>query len=74
MGITLDLIYSEFLAEEIVRTLVGSLGLIAAISISTFIATAFIVYQDRLGEWCAFLESEAGDSGREHRHVPQFII
>ena len=66
MGITLDLIYSEFLAEEIARTLIGSLGLIAAVSISTFIATAFIVYQDRLGEWYAFLGSEARDSGYAH--------
>ena len=32
-------INSEFLAEEIVRTLVGSLGLIAAVPISTLIAT-----------------------------------
>ncbi len=32
-------INSEFLAEEIVRTLVGSLGLIAAVPISTVLAT-----------------------------------
>jgi len=60
-------INSEFLAEEIVRTLVGSLGLIAAVPISTFIATILIVYQDRLGEWRALLGPETSDEmGRAH--------
>jgi len=63
------LINSEFLAEEIVRTLVGSLGLIAAVPISTFIATVLIVNQDRLGVWGAFLGSEAGDGESEHGHA-----
>lgn len=52
---------SEFLAEEIVRTLVGSLGLIAAVPISTLVATVLIVYQDRLGEWRALLGPQTGD-------------
>jgi uncharacterized membrane protein len=55
------LINSEFLAEEIVRTLVGSLGLIAAVPISTLIATVLIVYQDRLGKWRALLGPETSD-------------
>ncbi len=63
------LINSEFLAEEIVRTLVGSLGLIAAVPISTFIATVLIVNQDRLGKWQVFLGSEAGDGESEHGHT-----
>ena len=54
-------INSEFLAEEIVRTLVGSLELVAAIPISTFIATFLIVYQERLGEWRTLLGPETGD-------------
>jgi uncharacterized membrane protein len=54
-------INSEFLAEEIVRTLVGSLGLIAAVPISTLIATALIVNQERLGEWRPLLGPETGD-------------
>ncbi len=61
-------INSEFLAEEIVRTLVGSLGLIAAVPISTLIATVLIVYQDRLGQWRPFLGPETGDSESEHSH------
>ena len=55
------LINSEFLAEEIVRTLVGSLGLIAAVPISTLIATVLIVFQDRLGEWRSLLGPETSD-------------
>jgi len=53
---------SEILAEEIVLTLVGSMGLIAAVPISTVIATLLIIYQDRLGEWRALLGPETGDS------------
>ncbi len=61
------LVNSEFLAEEIVRTLVGSLGLIAAVPISTFIATFLIVYQERLGEWRALLGPETSDEmGHSH--------
>ncbi len=52
---------SEFLAEEIVRTLVGSLGLIAAVPISTLVAALLIVHQDRLGGWRGLLGAETGD-------------
>jgi uncharacterized membrane protein len=51
---------SEFLAEEIVRTLVGSLGLIAAVPISTLVASLLIVHQARLGRWRAWLGPENG--------------
>jgi uncharacterized membrane protein len=54
-------INSEFLAEEIVRTLVGSVGLIAVVPISTVIATALITYQGRLGDWRVLLGPETGD-------------
>ncbi|MCL4530344.1 MAG: YibE/F family protein, partial [Chloroflexi bacterium] len=67
-------INSEFLAEEIVRTLVGSLGLIAAVPISTLIATVLIVYQDRLGQWRPFLGPETGDSEAEHSHHHYFMV
>ncbi len=61
------IINSEFLAEEIVRTLVGSLGLIAAVPISTLIATILIVYQDRLGDWRVLLGPETSDDmGNAH--------
>jgi uncharacterized membrane protein len=54
-------INSEFLAEEIVRTLVGSLGLVAAVPISTVIAAWLIVHQTRLGTWRPLLGPETGD-------------
>lgn len=67
------LLNSEILAEEIVRTLVGSIGLVAAVPISTFIACLIIVNQhrlDRLGEWRILLgagtESEAGEEWTHH--------
>ena len=55
-----------FMAEEVVRTLVGSLGLIAAVPITSLIATALAIYGDRLGEWRALLGPATGDG--EHRH------
>jgi uncharacterized membrane protein len=62
-------INSEFLAEEIVRTLVGSLGLIAAVPISTFLATVIIIYQERFGQWRILLGPETGDEiGHGHAH------
>jgi uncharacterized membrane protein len=61
------LLNSEYIAEEVVRTLVGSLALMAAVPISTFLATALIVHQDRLGEWRPLLGPEAG-GGTSHVH------
>ncbi len=61
-------INSEFLAEEIVRTLVGSLGLIAAVPISTLLATVIILYQERFGRWRILLGPETGDE-IEHGHA-----
>jgi uncharacterized membrane protein len=58
---------SEFIAEELVRTLVGSVGLMAAVPISTVIATALIVHQDRLGAWRPIFGSEAGGP-QSHAH------
>jgi len=60
-------INSEFLAEEIVRTLVGSLGLIAAVPISTLVATVIILNQERFGQWRILLGPETSDE-LEHGH------
>jgi uncharacterized membrane protein len=60
------LLNSEFIAEEVVRSLVGSLGLMAAVPISTLMATALIVYQSRLGAWRPLLGPETDDI---HVHV-----
>ena len=62
------LLNSEFMAEEVVRTLVGSLGLVAAVPIASLIATCFVMYGDQLGEWRAFLGSHTDHEKGGHRH------
>lgn len=56
----------SFIAEEIVRTLVGSLGLIAAVPITTAIAIFFAQRSEMLGKWEQFLGPEG--SGHSHSH------
>jgi uncharacterized membrane protein len=63
------LLNTEMLSEEIVRTLVGSLGLVAAVPISTLVATLTITNQERLnslGEWRSLLGSETSDKPEIH--------
>ena len=60
------LVNFEFVAEEIVRTLVGSLGLIAAVPLTTAIAILFALRADALGKWRLFLGPEG--SGEAHSH------
>jgi uncharacterized membrane protein len=63
------LLNSEYLAEEIVRTLVGSLGLVAAVPISTLVAATVVVHQGRLGDWAALLGPVTGDrEDTSHHH------
>ena len=49
------LINLEFVTEEIVRTLVGSLGLVSAVPLTTFLACLTAVNQQKLGKWRRFL-------------------
>ena len=56
----------EFIAEEAVRTLVGSLGLIAAVPITTAIAAALALYSHRFGEWRWLLGPESSGGGHVH--------
>jgi uncharacterized membrane protein len=60
------LLNAEMVAEEIVRTLVGSLGLVAAVPITTIIAVGLALYSHRLGGLRPFLGPETGS--REHAH------
>ena len=60
------LINFQFVAEEIVRTLVGSLGLVAAVPLTTLIAILFILKADSLGKWRLILGPEG--SGPSHSH------
>jgi len=66
------LVNFSFVAEEVVRTLVGSLGLIAAVPLTTAIAAGFALRQGKFGAWEAVLgaaPSEPGSpQGTGHRH------
>jgi len=61
------LINFSFVAEEVVRALVGSLGLIAAVPITTMIAAYFALNDERFGELRPFL-GERNSAGGGHHH------
>jgi uncharacterized membrane protein len=63
------LLNTEMIAEEIVRTLVGSLGLVAAVPITTAIAVSLALYHHRLGGLRRWLGPE---SGGNHTHTHSF--
>jgi uncharacterized membrane protein len=60
------LVNYEFIAEEIVRTLVGSLGLVTAVPLTTAIAILFALRADSLGTWRQVLGPKG--SGDAHIH------
>jgi uncharacterized membrane protein len=60
------LINFSFIAEEIVRTLVGSLGLIAAVPLTTAIAIFFAQRAESLGRWEQVLGPEGSGEGHHH--------
>ena len=60
------LVNFSFIAEEIVRTLVGSLGLIAAVPLTTAIAIWLALHGDRLGKLRQFLGPEGSGDGHGH--------
>ncbi len=60
------LINFEFIAEEIVRTLVGSLGLVTAVPLTTAIAILFALRADSLGAWKQVLGSEENEGAHIH--------
>lgn len=62
------LVNFEFVAEEIVRTLVGSLGLIAAVPLTTAIAIGFALRADSLGKWREVLGPEGSGESHSHAH------
>jgi uncharacterized membrane protein len=55
-----------FIAEEVVRTLVGSLGLIAAVPLTTVIAIFFAQRAESLGKWEQVLGPEGSGEGHVH--------
>ena len=61
------LINFSFVAEEVVRTLVGSLGLIAAVPITTLIAAYFVLNDEKMGAIRPFLgERNSARIGGHH--------
>lgn len=60
------LVNFEFIAEEIVRTLVGSLGLVAAVPLTTAIAILFALRAGSLGKWNQIRGSEGSGEGHTH--------
>jgi uncharacterized membrane protein len=60
------LINFEFIAEEIVRTLVGSLGLVTAVPLTTAIAILFALRADSLAKWRQILGPEGSGGGHVH--------
>ena len=62
------LVNFEVVAEEIVRTLVGSLGLISAVPITTAIAILMALRADSLQKWEHVLGPEGGGGVDGHSH------
>jgi len=60
------LVNYEFVAEEIVRTLVGSLGLVIAVPLTTVIAILFAFRADSLGKWRSVFGPEGSGEGYVH--------
>ncbi|HLO33759.1 MAG TPA: YibE/F family protein [Anaerolineales bacterium] len=60
------LVNFEFIAEEIVRTLVGSLGLISAVPLTTAIAIGFAIRANSPGKWRRALGPEGSGEGHVH--------
>jgi uncharacterized membrane protein len=60
------LVNFEFVAEEIVRTLVGSLGLVTAVPLTTAIAIFFALRVETLGNWKQVLGPEGSGEGHNH--------
>lgn len=59
------LVNFQFVAEEIVRTLVGSIGLVLAVPLTTAVAILFALRADSLGKWKQVLGPE-GSGAHSH--------
>ena len=62
------LVNLEFVTEEIVRTLVGSLGLVSAVPLTTVLACLLVVNQQKLGKWRRFFGPLTGAQETNHHH------
>jgi uncharacterized membrane protein len=65
----LNFVNREFVTEEIVRTLVGSLGLMSAVPLTTALACLVVLNQERLGPLGRFLgPATLADAHGHHHH------
>lgn len=62
------LLNAEFVTEEIVRTLVGSIGLIAAVPISSLVAAFTVKNSHRFGDLIHYLGAIEEDTFHHHHH------
>ena len=62
------LLNAEFVTEEIVRTLVGSIGLILAVPISSMVAAYVAKHSHQLGDWYDYLGGAGIESHHPHSH------
>jgi uncharacterized membrane protein len=58
----------EYVAEEVVRTMVGSLGLIAAVPLTTILSALIARYHSRLGRVLPLLGPLTGEDDHHHGH------
>jgi uncharacterized membrane protein len=58
----------EFVTEEVIRTLVGSLGLISAVPLTTALACLVVLYHHRLGRFRPYFGPLSLSGGHEHHH------
>lgn len=58
----------EFVTEEVVRTLVGSLGLMSAVPLTTALACLVALYHGRLGPWRRYFGPATLAESHPHTH------
>ncbi len=64
----LQVLNYEFVAQEIVSMMVGSLGLIAAVPLTNLLAVSLALHHDRLGSWARYLGPPDRGGGHTHAH------
>jgi uncharacterized membrane protein len=62
------LINLEYVAEEVVRTMVGSLGLIAAVPLTTYLSSLVAIRSTGAGKIWRYLGPATSDRGGHHGH------
>ena len=64
----LQVLNYEFVAQEIVSMMVGSLGLIAAVPLTNLLAVSLALHADKLGPWRRYLGPPDRGEGHGHHH------